>query len=382
MKTMKPNRLRTPCVFVLFALFLVSATGSSFSADRHETRHHPIQVRKIEGNLHFPWGFDFLPDGDILVTEKRGRLVHLDIRNRVRRNLSGMPAVLDRGQGGLMDVWVDPDFEARRALYLTYSERVGTRGRTVLAKAILNGGRLENVEVLFEGTPPSSSGRHFGSRVRIDGQGLLYVSHGDRADREEAQNLANHYGTVARLTREGAVPSDNPFVGKKDALPQIFSYGHRNPQGMAIHPETGNVWISEHGARGGDEINVVEAGANYGWPVISYGRHYTGGKIGVGTRKKGMEQPLHYWDPSIAPAGMTFYSGDAFPAWKSDLFVASLKFGLISRLKLDGEKIVGEERLFASDYGRIRDVKETPAGTLMFITDSPNGGLYEILPVE
>jgi glucose/arabinose dehydrogenase len=249
-------------------------------------------------------------------------------------------------------------------------------------RARLEDGALVDLEEIFQAQPGFSGGRHFGSRLAFDPDGYLFITVGERGQRDEAQSLESHNGTVVRLHDDGTIPEDNPFVGEAGARPEIFSYGHRNPQGMDIHPETGVPWLQEHGARGGDEVNIVEAGVNYGWPVITYGIDYSGAPIGEGTAKPGMAQPIHYWVPSIAPSGMTFYSGDAFPEWQGDLFVGALKFALITRLELDGDQVLAEERLLEDQLGRIRDVRTGPDGFLYLLTDEADGALYRLQPAE
>jgi aldose sugar dehydrogenase len=338
-------------------------------------------VTVVDG-LEHPWGMAFLPDRSILITERPGRL-------RVVRDgvldptpIAGVPAVYARGQGGLLDVALDPEFASNQLIYLSYAAEGDGGNSTRIARATLGDGRLGDLEVIFVAEPLVRSSKHFGSRLAFDPQGYLFIAVGERGQGERAQDLADHNGSVIRLNPDGSVPADNPFVGTAGARPEIFSYGHRNPQGLAIHPATGIPWLHEHGARGGDEVNVVRPGVNYGWPVITYGIDYSGAPIGEGTHKEGMAQPIHYWVPSIAPSGMAFYDGEAFPEWQGDLFVGALRSELLARLELDGEQVVAEERLLEDAIGRIRDVEAGPDGFLYLLTDESAGALYRLEPAE
>ena len=372
------------CCAVLFPLAPAWAESDS---RRFETKHHAVVVEKVVGKLNHPWALAFLPDGNMLVTERSGKLLLIDAGSRAKRSVSGVPKVAASGQGGLLDIAVDPAFASNRTVYFSYSERGTDGGKgTAIASARLdlNGSKpaLINKNVIFRQHPKTNGGRHFGSRIVVSGDGTLFVTLGERGKREEAQNLTTHLGKVIRINKDGSIPRDNPFRDKAEALPEIYSYGHRNPQGATLNPETGHLWTLSHGARGGDEINRPEAGKNYGWPVISYGRHYSGAKIGVGTKAPDMEQPVHYWDPSIAPSGLTFYSGALFPKWRGNLFAGALKSQLISRLEVSGGRVVGEERILAGEYGRIRDIREGPDGALWFLNDKKNGGLFRIVPAS
>ena len=339
-----------------------------------------FQVVEVAGDLEHPWGMAFLPDGDLLITERPGRLRMLRDGVLDPTPIAGVPEVYASGQGGLLDVALDPDFARNRLIYLSYAARGADGAGTRVARARLGEGRLDDLEVIFEGLMTTSGGRHFGSRLGFDRDGYLFVTLGERGTPEHAQELGDLAGKVVRLHPDGRVPDDNPFVGRADAGPEIYSYGHRNPQGLAVHPETGRVWVEEHGPRGGDEVNVVTAGANYGWPVITYGRAYSGGSIGEGSEKEGMAQPVHYWVPSISPSGMAFYQGDAFPQWRGDLFVGALSGELLARLELDGEQVTQEERLLEGVLGRIRDVRVGPDGYLYLLTDHDDGALWRLEP--
>jgi glucose/arabinose dehydrogenase len=306
----------------------------------------------------------------------------VDREGRLSRPLAGVPKVFTRGQGGLLDVALDRDFANSHVIFFCFAEPARGGGRTSLARARL-ADRLEDVQVIFRQQGPLSSGNHFGCRVTPTADGNLFLTTGEHfTQRDRAQALDNHLGKIIRIRTDGSVPPDNPFVGRKGALPEIWSYGHRNIQGAAVQPGTGTYWEVEHGAMGGDEINIPRAGKNYGWPVISYGVNYDGSKIGVGTRKEGMEQPLHYWDPSIAPSGMAFYTGDKFPAWRGSLFVGALKGELLVRLPVEGEKLGKEERLLHGLGERIRDVRDGPDGALWLLTDNSRGRILRVVPAK
>ncbi|MDM0105724.1 PQQ-dependent sugar dehydrogenase [Variovorax sp. J22R24] len=340
----------------------------------------------VASGLENPWGVSFLPGGRFLVTEKAGRMRVVEADGKVGAPVAGLPAVAASGQGGLLDVMADPAFEANRTFYFCYSEpdAVGMGNGTALARARLSadGSRVEGLKVIFSQRPKVASRNHFGCRIVEANDGTLFLTLGDRFSRkEDAQKLDNHLGKIVRIGKDGSVPQDNPFVGKEGALPEIWSYGHRNGQGATLAPD-GKLWMHEHGPQGGDEINIPQAGHNYGWPVITYGENYGGGKIGDGiTQKEGMEQPLHYWVPSIAPSGMVFLTSDRYGAgWKGNLFVGSLKFGYLDRIELKDGKVVAEHKLLEDGRARIRDVKQGPDGLLYVLTDESNGKLLRLLP--
>jgi glucose/arabinose dehydrogenase len=358
-------------------------TAAGPTSDPIESDQATFRIELFAEGLESPWGMTFLPNGDMLVTERPGRLRLVTKDGALQPDaIGGTPKVFAKGQGGLLDVAIDPAFAENSLVYLSYAG-VDDDGRssTRVARGRLLDGELQDFEVIFRSNSASSGGVHWGSRLGFDPAGDLYVTVGERGNKDSAQSLSRHAGSVVRIKPDGSVPSDNPFVSQGDALPEIYSYGHRNPQGLAIHPETGRVWTQEHGPQGGDEVNLIEAGANYGWPTITWGVNYGGSPINDGLREfEGLAQPVHYWDPSIAPSGMTFYDGDAFPEWKGDLFVGALKFQLIARLEMEGDEVVGEERLIEGAIGRIRDVRTGPDGFLYILTDSPNGGLFRLLP--
>ena len=371
-------------VLALMVLMCLLWSGASAAAQTLKPTvgsDEGFRIVEIADDLQHPWGLAFLPDGRILVTERPGRLRIIENGRLNPRPVSGLPEITASGQGGLLDVAIHPNYRDNGWIYFSFvGSGKGGMG-TEVARARLEGNRLKDLQLLFRMEHKSRTSRHFGSRLAFDGDGYLYISLGDRGDRPRAQRLIDHAGSVIRLHDDGRVPADNPFITRKGARPEIYSYGHRNIQGMALHPETGEVWTHEHGPQGGDEINIVRPGLNYGWPVITYGVNYgIGTRIGEGTRKPGMEQPLYYWVPSIAPSGMAFYTGDKFPQWRGSLFVGSLKFDLLARLTLKGSQVVGEERLLRNSLGRIRDVKEGPDGYLYLLIDAWDGSMVRIVP--
>jgi glucose/arabinose dehydrogenase len=357
-----------PLVSCLIALVV------SHAAQAMDTSAGRLEVSPIVTGLDTPWAVDTLPDGTILITERRGRLKA--VTDGAAREIPGVGEVAARGQGGLLDILVPRDFASSRELLFTYAKPQPGGAGTALARATLTKGqdRLTDWRVLWELTPGSSGGRHFGSRLVEARDGTIFLTVGDRGDRPSAQDLGRENGAVLRLNRDGTIPADNPFIDTQGARPEIWSYGHRNPQGAALGPN-GVLHTVEHGARGGDEINRITKGANYGWPVISYGRHYSGAKIGEGTAREGMEQPLHYWDPSIAPSGMMFYNGKDFPEWRGGALVGSLKFDYISRLS--GDQLREVERLQSPETLRVRDVIQGPDGAIWFLSEG-HGALYRI----
>lgn len=368
-------RLAFAAALALAAGLPVAAAAQSFSSKDYE-----LKLVTVAEGLRSPWALAWLPDGRMLVTEKPGRLKLLSADGRYVRQVRGLPQIAVIGQGGLLDVAVDPGFADNRTIYFSYAEPGPGGAGTAVARAELVGEQLENLKVLFRQTPKTQGGRHFGSRLALTRDGYLFITVGERGERHRAQDASINCGQVIRLHTDGRIPADNPFVGRKGFRPETWSYGHRNPQGAALHPKTGKLWLHEHGAMGGDEINIPKPGGNYGWPVIAYGLHYSGGKIGVGTHKEGMEQPTYYWDPSIAPSGMAFYTGDKFPKWRGNLLVGALKFRLLARLTLQGEKVVGEERLLETLDERIRDVRQGPDGYIYLLTDARRGRLLRLEP--
>lgn len=364
----------------LALLALAGSTPLAAGMPRFQSEHGAIEVVEVAGGLEHAWALAFLPDGRKLVTERPGRMRIISAENRVSAPLAGVPAVHARGQGGLHDVVLAPDYAQSKRIYFCYAEPRDDGNGTAIAHARLTDTAVQDVTVIFRQQPSWDSDHHFGCRLVFTADGTLYATLGERnKGRKLAQTLDNHLGKVIRIRADGSVPPDNPFVGRPDARPEIWSYGHRNPQGAALHPVSGKLWIHEHGPKGGDEINIPQPGRNYGWPVISYGREYSGLAVGDGLKEApGMEQPIHYWVPSIAPSGMAFYTADRFPAWRGSLFVGSLKFGVLARLTLDGGKVVQEERLLDGLQRRIRDVRQGPDGYLYLLTDEADGSLLRV----
>jgi glucose/arabinose dehydrogenase len=345
-----------------------------------------LAVQTMARGLDHPWALAFLPDGRMLVTERPGRMRLIAKDGTLSPPLGGVPKVFASGQGGLLDVVLDRGFAQNHTVYFCYAEPVDGRGRTVLARArLLDEGtpRLDAVQVIFRQAGPLSSGNHFGCRIVQTADDNLFLTTGDHfTSRDQAQNLGDDLGKIIRIRPDGSAPPDNPFVGRAGAKPEIWSYGHRNAQGLVLDPATGKLWEHEHGPRGGDEVNIIERGKNYGWPVIGYGIDYSGAKIHESTHKPGMEQPLKYWVPSIAPSGMTFYTGDLFAAWRGSLFLGALVSQVLVRLEIDGDKVVKEERLLQQLRERIRDVRQGPDGALWLATDNSSGRILRLAPAK
>ena len=375
-------RLRTLMLGSLLATALVA--GPALARDLIvRTEAGSVKVTEVASGLQNPWSLAFLPDGRMLVTERPGRLRLVDRDGSVSAPIAGVPEVHARGQGGLLDVAVSPNFADDRLIVFSYAEPTAGGARTAVARARVDpeGLRLEDVRRIFAQNEDPSGSHHWGSRLVFAGDGTLFVTLGDRFHpRERAQALDSHLGKVVRIALDGSVPPDNPLVGRSDARPEIWSWGHRNVQGAALHPQTGELWTHEHGPQGGDEINRTRAGLNYGWPEVTYGREYvTGRKIGEGETRAGVEPPVLQFTPSIAPSGMAFYTGDVFPQWKGNLFVGALKFQLVARLVLDGDRVVHEERLFTELGRRIRDVRQGPDGHL-WLLDETQGRILRLDP--
>lgn len=342
----------------------------------------PYEVKVIAQGLSNPWGIASLPDGRLVITEKAGKLRIVTTTGVISDAITGFPTVDNRGQGGLLDVVLAPDFLTSRMLYFTLAERKSEGSLTAVGKGKLSTDekKIENFEIIFRAIPYYNNSMHFGSRIVFDKNGNIFVSTGERSDintRPKAQLLNNGYGKVIHITTEGKPADGNPYIGNSDALPEIYSYGHRNVQGLDIHPVTGDLWASEMGPRGGDELNLIKSGKNYGWPTITYGIEYNGKTIGDGiTQKEGMEQPIYYWDPVLSPSGMTFYSSDVIPEWKNNLFIGGLSSKHIARIVIKDNKVVGEERLLEEEKQRFRDIEMGNDGALYAITD--DGLLYRI----
>ncbi len=339
----------------------------------------PVKTTELARGLEHPWGLAFLPDGRMLVTERPGRLRVVGGDGKISPALAGLPKLVARGQGGLLDVAISPDFERDRQVFLSFVEPAEQGSRTAVARATFSDAGLRDTTVIFRQKQALPGAHHFGCRLALTRDGFLFITLGDRYDaRDRAQDLGSHFGKIVRIRADGGVPPDNPFVNTPGALPDIWSFGHRNVQGAALHPLTGRLWAHEHGAMGGDELNLVQAGRNFGWPVITHGVDYSGAKIGEGRARPGMEQPLHFWVPSIAPSGMAFVTTNRLPGWRGSLLVGSLKFKLLVRLSLDGEHVVQEDRVFTRLGERVRDVRQGPDGLLYLLTDDSQGGLLRV----
>lgn len=366
-----------PVWVVSLGAALTLAALPSAGAAQDQGAGRAVSITPVMRDLNSPWAVAPLPGGGLLVTERGGRLLHQTAEGE-RHEVAGLPPIAVQGQGGLLDITLARDFDDSRLLFLTYAKPGASGGAgTALARARLapDARRLQEVQELFA-MPASTAGQHFGSRVVEGRDGMLYLTIGDRGARDTAQDLAQVNGSVLRLAPDGTIPADNPFVGSDGARPEIWSYGHRNPQGAGLDGE-GRLWIAEHGAKGGDEVNLVGPGVNYGWPVISYGTHYSGAKIGTGTEKEGMAQPRFYWDPSIAPSGLMVYQGALFPGWQGDILVGSLKFDHIARLS--GDPLREVAKISTPETQRVRDVVAGPEGEIWFISET-RGAVYRLRP--
>ena len=380
-----PHRHRS-FISALTALFTACsyspAQGPATRSPNPKSNDGALRVETVAEGLANPWGLAILPDGRMLVTERPGRLRLVSTDGKLSAPLAGVPAVYATGQGGLLDVAIDPQFASNQTIYLSFAESApnGTAG-TAVVRARLRDAGLDEVRAIYRQEPKVTGGNHFGSRLVFRNDGTLFVTQGDRFTyRVQAQDLSSDLGKVVRINTDGSVPRDNPFVGKDTGRPEIWSYGHRNVQAAALDPQTGQLWTVEHGAAGGDELNHPEAGKNYGWPVITYGRDYNGQKIGEGVEKQGMEQPVYYWDPVIAPSGMTFYRGDAFVGWKGSILVGGLASQALVRLVLTNGVVAREERYLGELHERIRDVQEGSDGFLYVITDNAKGRVLRVRP--
>lgn len=365
----------------ILLLTLILLSPSTSWAETYTSEKHKFKLTEIVGELEYPWGLTFLPGGDMLVTERdEGRLRLVKDGALDPKPITGLPEnILFGGQGGLLDIEIHPNFEENQLIYFSYSALGQGGGGTEVARAQLDGHTLKNLEVIFVVSPKTLGKVHYGSRLVFAADGTLFITTGDRyMYMQESQNPANHLGTIIRINDDGSIPDDNPFIGKENHKPEIYSYGHRNAQGLALRPKDNVMWMHEHGPKGGDEVNMLnKPGANYGWPAITYGIDYSGAVISNKTEAEGMEQPVIHWTPSIAPSGMTFYNGDKFPNWNDNIFVGALAGSHIARLELDGNKITHQEILL-KDFGRIRDVVNGPDGYIYFITDELDGKIMRI----
>jgi len=365
--------------FTSIILLIVACT------DKPNTEGDKVDLSlNITPELYFdgvtiPWGMTWLPSGEMLVTDRSGKLLRVE-EGELVAEITGVPEVYNRGQGGLLDIALHPDYESNGWIYITYSssEGEGEGGNTAIMRAKLENNALVESEVLYKATPNTTKGQHFGGRIVFDSDGYLYFSVGDRGNRDvNPQDKNRDGGKIYRLNDDGTVPSDNPFVGEGDAIEAVYSYGHRNPQGMTMHPETGRIWAHEHGPRGGDELNFIEPGINYGWPVISYGINYNGTPFTEITEKEGMEQPKTYWDPSIAPSGLDFVTSDLYPEWKGKALVGSLKFNYLVLVEIKGTEVV-ERTIVLEGIGRVRDVRQAPDGYIYVAVEGQ--GIFKIMP--
>jgi glucose/arabinose dehydrogenase len=369
---------------ILLSASLLIATGTRGENSSFASAAGQLEVHTVASGLVNPWSLAFLPDHRMLVTERPGRMRLVTPEGQLSPPLKGVPEVFARGQGGLLDVITDNSYAQNKTIYFCFAEPTAGGGRTAVARAKLNDGRgrLDEVKIIFRQEGPLSSGNHFGCRIVQANDGNLFVTLGEHFRyRDEAQNLGNHLGKLIRITPDGSAPADNPFVGRADAKPEIWSYGHRNEQGLAINPASGDLWEIEHGPRGGDEVNIIGKGKNYGWPVIGYGIDYNGEKIHDSTSRDGMEQPIKYWVPSIAPSGMTFYTAKLFSKWTGSMFIGALAGAMLVRLTLNGNAVTGEERLLQNLNERIRDVRQGPDGALWLLTDNSAGRILRVSPV-
>ncbi len=369
------------------ALAALLLAGAPAAAEPFPSSAGNLAVDTVAGGLVNPWSLAFLPDGRMLVTERPGRMRIVTRGGELSPPLAGVPGVYAQSQAGLMDVILARDYARSRTIFFCYAEPYEGGGRIAVARARLEDGRaprLVGSEVIFRQQGPADHGLNIGCRMVQAEDGNLFVTLGDHFyDAKLAQTLDNHIGKIVRITPEGKAPPDNPFVGKAGALPEIWAYGVRNPEGLAFNPANGELWEQEHGPKGGDEINIVRKGANYGWPVVSYGVNYDGTPVGTGKqRADGMADPVWHWTPSIAPSGMAFYTGDLIPGWKGSLINGALKFELVARLALDGDKVTKEERLLQGLHERIRDVRQGPDGALYLLTDNAAGRILRVAPAK
>ncbi|TWO32566.1 PQQ-dependent sugar dehydrogenase [Seonamhaeicola sediminis] len=369
-------------VIILSSIILTTCFACAQQMESEVKAESPVNenytTEAVVLDLSIPWGMTFLPDESMLITEKTGNLIHFKDGQKI--NIEGVPDIYVRGQGGFMDINLHPDYTNNGWIYMTYAstEGDGDGGNTTLMRAKLSGNQLTDKEILYKAEPNSKKGQHWGSRIAFDNQGYLYFSVGDRGNRDvNPQDITRDCGKIYRLNDDGSIPQDNPFVNTENAKTAIYSYGHRNPQGMVKNPFTGDIWVNEHGPKGGDEINIIRKGKNFGWPIISYGINYNGTTFTDITEKEGMEQPLFYWVPSIAPSGMAIVSSDIYPNWKGNVLVGSLKFKYLERLILEDNKVIKREKLF-EDIGRVRNVVQAPNGYIYVAVE--NKGIVKIVP--
>ena len=361
----------------------VKDQGGSSSSNIHESEVLKFRVDTIVSGLQSPWGLEFLPNGDLLITERSGSL-HRFSRGKLSPPIKRLPPIKSGGQGGLLDIELHPNYQENGWIYLSYSAYSNIEGNngsnTAIMRAKLTGNTLTDQEIIFKAEPDLKTSHHFGSRLEFDKDGYLFLSVGDRGSRNNAQKLDNHCGKIHRIMDDGSIPTTNPFVNNKEAMPSIYSYGHRNPQGLVLHPKTKQIWSHEHGPKGGDEINIIRKGRNYGWPVITYGINYNGTILSPDSSKVGMEQPVIHWTPSIAPCGMTFVKGNRYPKWKNNILSGSLRFSHLNRSVVEGDKIIHQEQLL-ENIGRVRNVEISPDGYIYVAIESP-GKILKLIPVD
>ncbi len=378
--TAGPILIRKAFLMALAGILFAGTNGAAEENRAISSKTGPINVEIIAGDLERPWSLEFLPDGRMLVSERPGALRIINADGRKSAPVTGLPEIFAKGQGGLLDLVLSPNFAKNRLIYFSFSEPKEGQASTAVARAGLNGNRLENLQVIFRQSPKVEGGNHFGSRLIFARDGTLFITTGERFKFGPAQDLSSHLGKILRINADGSIPADNPFVKTPNARPEIWSYGHRNVQGAAIHPDTGILWINEFGPRGGDELNVSKAGGNYGWPLVSWGKHYNGTDIPDPSTRPDFIAPIAHWTPVISPSGMTFYTGDLFANWRGNLLIAGLSSKALIRLSLKDTRVVSEERLDLNR--RIRDVKQGPDGAIYVLTDDNDGELLRLSPAK
>lgn len=366
-------------LFVTLIAFMLP-TAAKAQLHQEQSQYHDFNLIEITDGLEYPWGMAFLPDGNILVTEKTGRLTRVNVETGKKQNITGLPEIAEIGQGGLLDVLVHPDFQSNKTIFLSYAGRSDRGYGTEVVRAQIDGSKLTNMKNIFEAVPKTRGRVHFGSRLLWGVDNKIYITLGERGQMDEAQDPKTHLGSTIRINEDGSVPDDNPFYNHEHYRPEIFTYGNRNVQGIALHPETNEIWSHEHGPKGGDEINILKSGNNYGWPKITYGIDYTGFEITDKTSAPGMEQPILYWAPSIAPCGMIFYQGNKFPKWQGDIFVGALVQTHLRRVRIENGKVIEQEELLKRFEERIRDVELGPDGYIYIVNDSLDGKLMRLEP--
>ena len=367
---------------IITLIFLFSLFNFVFADEIYRSEKHSFSIETVVDGLEYPWSMEFASDGKILITERPGRLRIFE-NGELSAPVKGLPKIKSEGQGGLLDIALDADFINNKILFLSYTAGNFSGIGTEVSSAKLVNNQLKELKLLFKALPKSRGGRHFGSRLLLTNDNSLYITLGDRGEMKRAQNINDHAGSLIRIGKDGEIPNDNPFIKRSDAKKEIYTYGNRNIQGIALNPATHDIWTVEHGPQGGDELNLMKSGTNYGWPVITYGVNYgTGTQIGEGTHKDGMVQPVYYWIPSIATSSLLFYSGKKFPNWKENIFVSSLKFGQLARLVMTDNIVMIEERLINGAFGRIREIKEGSDGLLYILIDDANGKILKLKPVE